>query len=146
MEKIGAELRCSGQRLPKGDVWTYDDFTPGRVLGQIAVTLDGDRIEQWESIFGVVGRDRALPRGLIVSALVEGFIRSGQPRPKGNVHASQTLFFTETVAHAGDVIAVSAEVVGRELRKAHKWVTFRLEARVADALLCSGDFLIIWAI
>lgn len=131
---------------PTGDVWAYDDFTPAQSLGETLVVLDEGRIELWELIFGPVNRDRALPRGLIVSALVEGFIRSGQPRPKGNVHASQTLSFTEAVVRADDEIAVSTEVVEKELRKGRKWVTFRLTASVAGTLLCSADFVIIWAV
>jgi len=142
---LDAVIELGGDPSSRGDVWSFDNFAVAQVLGEISVDLDEGRIDLWERIFGDVDRGLPLPRGLVVSALVEGFIRSGQPRPKGNVHASQTLSFTDAVVRAGDTISVSATVVDKELRKGRKWVTFRLTANVAGAQLCSGDFQVIWA-
>lgn len=130
---------------PKGDVWTFDDFAPGQAPQQITVPLDADRINAWESIFGPLTPNSPLPRGMIVSALVEGFIKSGQPRPAGNIHAQQTLHFTGQAPRPGEVMTVSARVKSKDIRRSRKWITFQLDASIDGAALCSGDFTVIWA-
>jgi hypothetical protein len=134
-----------GQGTP-GEVWTYDDFSLGKILRQISVVLDEERVSAWESIFGALPPDRDLPRGLTVSALVEGFIQSGQPRPQGNIHARQALTFTGRTARRGDKIDVTAAVLSKEIKRDRKWITFKLDGHIGGDLLCSGEFTVIWAV
>ncbi len=132
------------QAAPKGDVWTYDDFAAGLALKTVSVTLDAAKLDLWERMYGPVDRDGALPRGLLVSAMVEAFIASGQPRPKGNIHASQSLEFSGPAPRLDDVLTVKASCLTKELKKERKWVTIRTEGQIAGQTVCRGDFLIIW--
>lgn len=129
---------------PAGEVWTYDDFSEGLTLDTVAVALDAARLNLWETVYGPVSGDGALPRGMLVSAMIEAFISSAQPRPAGNIHASQTLEFFGASPRLGDLLTVSAVCVGKEIKKDRKWVTIRTEGRIDGAVVCRGDFLIIW--
>ncbi|MGG7567075.1 hypothetical protein ACQ5SO_13050 [Rhodovulum sp. DZ06] len=129
--------------IPAGDVWTWADFEPGLALNTVSVTLDRAKLDLWEEVYGP-GPSYGLPRGLLVSAMVEAFIKSGQPRPAGNIHASQELAFEGPAPKLGDVLTVKAACAGKEIRKDRKWVTIRTEGRIDGEIVCRGDFLIIW--
>lgn len=129
---------------PTGDVWTYADFAPGLALKTVAVTLGADKVDLWEQTYGPLEKHGALPRGLLVSAMVEAFIASGQPRPAGNIHASQTLEFTGPAPRLGDQLVVEASCLDKEIKKDRKWVTIRTEGRIDGTTVCRGDFKIIW--
>lgn len=129
---------------PAGEVWTYGDFEDGLALKTVSVTLDQTRLALWEKMYGPVDQSNGLPRGLLVSAMVEAFIASGQPRPAGNIHASQTLEFVGDAPRLGDVLTVEASCLTKEIKKDRKWVTIRTEGRVDDRTVCRGDFQIIW--
>lgn len=125
--------------------WRFAEFSPGQSLTTVEVTLGPEHLQGWRSIFGVEPDPERLPRGLVVSALVEGFIKCVQPRPKGNIHASQMLEFTQCVPRLGDIVKVKATVGDTETRRGRNWVTFSLTATANGALLCTGDFAVIWA-
>lgn len=129
--------------IPAGDVWTYADFEPGLALNAVSVTLGQDKLDLWEEVYGAVPPG-GLPRRLLVSAMVEAFIKSGQPRPAGNIHASQELAFEGPAPRLGDVLTVEAACAGKEIRKDRKWVTIRTVGRIDGQVVCRGDFLIIW--
>lgn len=131
--------------VKEGSVWRFTDFRPGQSLTTVEVTLGPEHLQGWRSVFGVEPDPDRLPRGLVVSALVEGFIKCVQPRPKGNIHASQTLEFTQCVPRLGDIVNVKATVGSTEKRRGRNWVTFSLTATANGALLCTGDFAVIWA-
>lgn len=129
--------------MPKGDVWTYDDFAPGLALKTVTVVLDQAKLDLWAQVYGPVD-GATLPQGLLLSAMVEAFIASGQPRPKGNIHASQSLRFTGVCAALNDELVVTASCAGKEIKKDRKWVTIRTEGSIGGQVVCHGDFLIIW--
>lgn len=129
---------------PAGEVWTYDDFSEGLALDTVTVALDAARLNLWETVYGPVSGGGALPRGMLVSAMIEAFISSAQPRPAGNIHASQTLEFSGTSPQLGDLLTVSAVCVGKQIKNDRKWITIRTEGSVGGVVVCRGDFLIIW--
>ncbi len=131
--------------MQAADVWTFADFTLRQTLPSVSVEITSERLENWQLVFGEIPQGRDLPRGLVVSALVEGFIRSAQPRPQGNIHARQRLVFSDCPLRVGDVVDVSAKVLTKEVRRDRNWITFRLIGRVCGVRLCSGDFTVIWA-
>lgn len=132
------------EAMPKGDVWVYDDFAPDLALKTVSVTLDQGMLDLWEQIYGPVASEDALPQGMLVSAMVQAFIASGQPRPAGNIHASQELTFTGIAPRLGDVLTVKASCVAKEIKKDRKWVTIRTIGEIDAQTVCHGDFLIIW--
>lgn len=125
-------------------IWTYDDFLPGSVLGRLVIALDVQRIAHWAAIYGAPATPGQLPAGLLVAAMMEAYLRAIQPRPPGNIHASQTLRFRGT-ARPGDEIAAEVTCVAKELRRERRWVTFgvNLRSRADDVL--SGEICTIWA-
>jgi len=127
----------------KGDLWTYERFQPGHVFGVIPIQTDAGKRADWGRVFGPTS-DR-LPRGMLVTAMMEAYIRAIQPRPDGNVHASQELAFTEAQANWGDTVLVTVSLVAKEERKGRYWVRFGIEAHVGDAQVMTGTIRSIWA-
>lgn len=80
-------------------LWTFDRFAPGQDFGTIDIQMDEGRRTNWARVFGPsTGR---LPRGMLVTAMMEAYIAAIQPRPDGNVHASQQLSFRPSSAQWG---------------------------------------------
>ncbi len=126
------------------DLWTYDRFETGQDHGAVAVALDAERVAGWEAVYGPVRGDAA-PDGLIVAGMMEAYIRAIQPRPKGNVHASQKLAFTGARAKLGDEVLYRVSVAGKELKKDRRWVSFAVEAEAGGRPLMCGEIISIWA-
>lgn len=86
--------------VKSGDVWTFDDFSPGALLGETSIVIDAERVAAWRDIYGEDGGEGGagdatgrVPRGLLVAGMMEAYLTAVQPRPPGNVHASQKLRF-----------------------------------------------------
>ena len=126
------------------DLWTFDRFAPGHDFGIVPVELDRTRRAAWEDIYGTSQGDRA-PKGMLVAAMMEAYIRAIQPRPKGNVHAGQSLSFTQAAADFGDRVDFAVRIGAKELRNGRRWVTFAVVARVGDRRLLTGEIRSIWA-
>ncbi|MFT6774462.1 MAG: hypothetical protein ACJA1L_002174 [Paracoccaceae bacterium] len=124
--------------------WTFDDFVPGATMAVIDVPLDPARIARWEEIYGPPPPG-PLPSSLTVAAMMEAFINAIQPRPSGNVHASQAMAFAEHRPAPGDVLTITCDVQGKELKRGRRWVTFGVSASVGDRLAMTGALRIIWA-
>lgn len=126
------------------DLWTFDRFEPGQSFGTVTVPLDDDRVGGWSAIYGAPTGDTA-PDGLIVAGMMEAYIRAIQPRPKGNVHAAQTLSFTGATARLGDVVTYHVGIRSKEAKKGRHWVSFAVRAEVDGTDLLTGEILSIWA-
>ncbi len=126
------------------DMWTYERFEPGQVFGVVEIPLDAAKRAHWQEIFGACS-DETLPRGMLVAAMMEAYIRAIQPRPKGNVHAAQTLHFTGHRPRWDDTIAIAVSCLSKEEKKGRFWVDFGIQASAGDNTVLSGTIRSIWA-
>jgi acyl dehydratase len=129
---------------PSPAVWTFDDFLPGSVLGRLSIALDAQRIAHWTAIYGLPTTLERLPSGLLVAAMMEAYLRAIQPRPPGNIHASQTLRFGGA-ARPGDELQAEVACVAKELRRERRWVTFGVSLRNGSKNILGGEIRTIWA-
>jgi hypothetical protein len=124
-------------------LWTFDRFAPGQPFGTVEIHTGGAVRARWEAVFGPAP-DR-LPRGMLVTAMMEAYIRAIQPRPDGNVHASQELAFAGPRPDWGNVVAVDVFVRDKEQKKGRNWVRFGIVARVGKRTVMTGTIRAIWA-
>lgn len=131
------------------DVWTFSDFQAGQSFGQMSITLGSDRLAKWDAIFG--SRENAdaacrfLPRGLLVTSMMEAYLGLIQPRPPGNIHAGQSLVFGPGRVSLGDTVTISASCKEKAERKGRGWVTFEVIVTRGSETLLRGDIRSIWA-
>lgn len=126
------------------DMWTYERFEPGQVFGVVEIPLDAAKRAHWQEIFGEC-RDETLPRGMLVAAMMEAYIRAIQPRPKGNVHAAQVLDFTGHRPRWDDTISIAVSCLSKEDKKGRFWIDFGIQASSGDKMVLSGTIRSIWA-
>ena len=127
----------------KEKLWTYDRFEVGKVFSTIDLVMDEDRRSKWVNVFGATS-DR-LPRGMMMTAMMEAYILAIQPRPDGNVHASQELKFTGEAAQWGDRLSITVMIADKEIRKERNWVRFGVTAKVGRNTVMTGTIRSIWA-
>lgn len=131
------------------DPWTYDDFACGSAIDTVEVTIDARRVGLWNRIYGKasgeVGEGDPLPEGLVVAAMMEGFIKAIHPRPPGNIHAGQTLSFTGTRVNPGAHLSVAFTCEAKDIRRERRWVTFGVCVREGEQLIAEGEINSIWA-
>jgi len=125
-------------------VWVYEDFSPGQSLGDHAVTLDAAHIGHWTAIYGEPAAGDRVPAGMLVAAMMEAYLNAIQPRPPGNVHASQKLVF-HRMARAGDRLNAQVSCLAKERRKERGWVTFGVVLSTDGRDVLSGEIRTIWA-
>ncbi|RXV59155.1 hypothetical protein C6W92_15685 [Roseovarius sp. A46] len=134
---------------PATDVWTFADFHPGHSFGEMSITLDPDRLAKWDAIYGGGSKSddtsRPLPRGLLVTCMMEAYLGLIQPRPPGNIHAGQSLNFGTGHVRLGDTVTLKATCRDKTERKGRGWVTFALTVTRGAETLLSGDVRSIWA-
>ena len=126
------------------DPWSFSRFDPGQSFGTLDIPLDDERRAQWTAIFGDPGDTP--PRGVLVAAMMEAFIRAIQPRPKGNVHAAQVLDFRPGALHWGDTVSVAVACAAKEEKKGRFWVDFGVDCRTGGQSVMPGAIKVIWAI
>ena len=126
------------------DLWTFERFEPGQSFGHVAIPLDAERVAGWTAIYGAPQGDTA-PDGMIVAGMMEAYIRAIQPRPKGNVHAAQTLSLSGAVAWLGEPVDYHVSVLSKEAKRGRNWVTFAIRAEAAGTELLRGEIVSIWA-
>ncbi|MWB77519.1 hypothetical protein GLS40_05745 [Pseudooceanicola sp. 216_PA32_1] len=125
--------------------WVFSAFSEGQVLGSTEVCLDEGRLGLWSEIFDQPARSEHLSVSMLVSAMMEAYLRVAQPRPPGNIHAGQKLRLYGRAPHRGEVLTIATRVVRKEERKGRKWLTFESEIAAGGEKLLSGEILTIWA-
>ncbi|MCF8480942.1 MAG: hypothetical protein K9H25_10965 [Rhodospirillum sp.] len=126
-------------------LWDYAAFHDGQLLGQMTFRIDETRMTLWTGIFEKRCDPRALPRSLLVSAMMEAYLRVAQPRPPGNIHAGQTLSLHGREPRLDEVLIIQTSVERKFERKGRKWIAFRSDIRADGTRLLSGEILTIWA-
>lgn len=127
-------------------VWTFDDFEIGAALDTVEIVIDAHRMDLWTRIYGREDDAReSLPPGLLVAAMMEGYVKGIQPRPPGNVHAGQTLAFTAHRVRSGARLSLAFSCLGKELKRERRWITFGVRVHDGPHLAMAGEILSIWA-
>lgn len=128
--------------------WTFDDFEVGADLGTVRIIVDDRRLSLWKRIYGRESlRDTmdAVPQGLLVAAMMEGYIKAIQPRPPGNVHAGQQITFSSHRVAPGASLTLAFTCLDKQLKRERRWVTFGVRVTDGDRLAMSGEISSIWA-
>jgi len=134
----------------KDTPWIFDDFEVGTDLASLTVVLDEGRIANWNRIYGEAGgriepSDEAVLRGLIVAAMMEGYIGAVQPRPPGNIHAGQRLAFSGAPVRPGARLVLAYSCRAKEIRRERRWLTFGVRILDGERLVAEGEISSIWA-
>lgn len=129
---------------PDLPVWVFDDFSPGQPLGSFSITLDDEHLDNWTAIYGDRPSSESAPAGMLVAAMMEAYLNAIQPRPPGNIHASQKLVFGRS-AKAGDTLEAQVSCLSKERRKERGWVTFGVVLSVEGQDVLNGEIRTIWA-
>ncbi len=124
-------------------IWTFERFEPGQEFGAVDIPMDEARRANWVRVFGP--SEGRLPRGMLVTAMMEAYIAAIQPRPDGNVHASQALSFRPVPVKWGDCVSVTVTCADKEIRKGRNWVRFGITARRGGEVVMTGTIRSIWA-
>jgi acyl dehydratase len=125
-------------------VWAFDDFRPGVELGRLSITLNDARLANWSEIYGAPATVGRAPSGMLVAAMMEAYLKAFQPRPPGNIHASQKLSFGKST-NLGDRLDAEVTCLWKEIRKGRRWVAFGVVLRSGDSDVLSGEIRTIWA-
>ena len=125
-----------------GAPWTHRDFTPGAVVGEATIVLDARRMALWERLHGPAD---GVPAGLVLAAMMEAYISAIQPRPRGNVHAGQTLAFAGRRPEPGARLRFVFVCRDKAIKRRRRWVWFDFEAGDGGGAVAAGTIAAIWA-
>ncbi|MDF1778449.1 MAG: hypothetical protein P1V13_20660 [Rhizobiaceae bacterium] len=125
-------------------LWTFDRFEPGQLFGTIDVAMDAKKRADWVSIYGKTDSD-LLPRGMVVAAMMESYVRAIQPRPSGNVHASQVLNFSDVRPRWGTTLSTMVSCTAKAEKNGRFWVDFGILVSADASEVLSGTIRSIWA-
>jgi acyl dehydratase len=128
------------------ELWTYDRFAPGELIGEATLTLDAERFERWRRLFPSAEGATNAPPGLLMALLMEGYMAAIQPRPPGNIHAGQKLTFAGKPLAEGGRVTVSISCNAKELKRERRFVRFGASMRDARGEeILAGEMNVIWA-
>lgn len=127
------------------EIWSYDAFTPGEVLGRIAIPLDEVRIALWSKVFPNPVPTSRLSQSVLISAMMEGYLKIAQPRPPGNIHAAQKVRFFGINAVVGQTLHITTSCREKSVRSNRKWISFDSRIVSGDNVMLEGEILAIWA-
>jgi hypothetical protein len=129
------------------DMFTYDSFEPGKAMGSVQTVLGDAFCDLWRRIYPAdeLSGD-LLPIAASTVILMKAWRTIVDPRPPGNVHASQKVHFT-AAPRLGETVNTEVRCIAKELRKDRKFVTL-LTQSTGDGgrALFTGETLLIWAI
>lgn len=128
-------------------VLRYDDFEPGRVLGEASETLAPDMARIWQSIFGPDGADGpAAGASLALVLMMRAYCRVVSPRPPGNVHARQSFTLAAT-PRSGEVVRTVVRCVAKEIKRERRYVELETSGTgEAGRALFTGRMTLVWAL
>ncbi len=124
---------------------TFDDFTPGGVVGTTPLTVDEDIVSTWQDFVGEPLDPAALPPSLTMALVMRSYMMIMPERTPGNVHAQQKLKI-ERPLRAGETVQASLICTDKQVRKERNWVY--LETRFEDQAgqpICVGEIWMVWA-
>jgi hypothetical protein len=125
---------------------TFEDFTPGSLLGERGFLLDREAVAQWTALFPDDGESLpVMPAAMIAMVVMRAFVDILDERPRGNIHAAQT-FWVRRLPCLGERLTTRLSCLGKEFKGNRRWVTLGSETNdAAGALLFRGRMTTIWA-
>ena len=128
------------------DIFTYDSFTPGALLGEWVEPMDAGLASTWEQLFGSSERDRvAQQTGLCIALMMRAFLKVVTPRPPGNIHARQILAI-EQLPQVGDTVSSQIRCIDKQIKRGRHYVDLEVTGYGADRrTVYIGKMSLIWA-
>lgn len=131
------------------EVIEFENFQPGKVMGEAFVTFDDSLAACWQSIFGSQPEDgadaAAESASLAVVMMMRAYLQVVSPRPPGNVHARQS-FRLEGLPQRGEAIRTEIVCTHKELRRERRYVELRACGTGEDGRpVYTGSMSMIWA-
>lgn len=128
------------------DLYTYERFTPGAVLGDWEEPLDANLLAVWERLFGAQAQDApARQAGLAVALMMRAYLNIVAPRPPGNIHARQELT-VRNLPLAGEVVQSRVRCLDKEMRRDRRYLQLEVSGKGAGGrALYTGKMNLIWA-
>lgn len=128
------------------DLYTYERFTPGAVLGDWEERLDANLLAVWDRLFGAQAQDApARQAGLAVALMMRAYLNIVAPRPPGNIHARQELA-VRNLPLAGEVVRSRVRCLDKEMRRDRRYLQLEVSGKGAGGrALYTGKMNLIWA-
>ncbi len=128
------------------ELYTYERFTPGALLGDWEEPLDPGLAALWERLFGNQPQDApARQAGLAVALMMRAYLNVVTPRPPGNIHARQVLA-VQALPQAGERVRSSIRCLGKEMRRDRRYLQLEVSGEGEDGrALYTGQMNLIWA-
>lgn len=123
---------------------TFDSLQPPQVMGQRELVLDASMLGAWCALFPDDETGGVMPHGMVAAITMRAYAEILQPRPAGNVHASQR-FDLLRLPRVGERLTTTVTCLAKERRKGRAWVTFGVETEGADGPAFRGRMTMIWA-
>jgi hypothetical protein len=125
-------------------VITYDDFTPGAVMGRSEALLDDAKLAAWAALFPEDDLGGVMPQGMVAVLAMRAYAEVVQPRPPGNVHAAQR-FDIFRLPRAGELLTTTITCLAKEIRRERRRVTLRMDCGGAQGPAFRGEMTVLWA-
>lgn len=128
-------------------LWRYDDFEPGRVVGEASEAVAPGMARSWQAIFGTDGAGGAAEgASLALVVMMRAYCRAVAPRPPGNVHARQR-FAVAATPRVGETVHTVVRCVGKEIKRERRYVELETAGTgEAGRALFTGTMTLVWAI
>lgn len=127
----------------------FDDFVPGRVLGEQVERYGDDLAARWQRLFGRPPADDADGGAEAASAalvlMMRAYLGVVAPRPPGNVHARQH-FALDALPRRGEAVRTVVACAGKELRRGRRYVELQADGSGdGGRAIYRGRLTLIWA-
>ncbi len=127
----------------------FDDFQPGRVLGEHVETYGPELASRWQHIFGNPpdeGADAAVEGASVaVVVMMRAYLGIVTPRPPGNVHARQRFSLADP-PRPGETIRSVVACVSKELKRGRRCVELQVRGTgEGGRSIYGGSMTLIWA-
>ena len=128
------------------EIWTFDRFLIGQVLGSSVEVIQPETLEKWWRIFGPVDSSRGVSSGLAQLIVMRVYTEVVQPRPPGNVHVGQ-MIYTKVVPSLNQVMIGEVVCLDKRLKVDKKLIIFQVNVsdRKSLKLLFQGEVTVFWA-
>jgi hypothetical protein len=127
------------------ELWEYAAFTAGETIGTVSIPISRARLDLWSKVFNQTHTAGAVSQSVLVSAMMEAYLKAAQPRPPGNIHAAQKVRLFGGALFLGDVVEITTSCKEKSERNGRKWISFTSRVASAGKTLLEGEILTIWA-
>jgi acyl dehydratase len=129
------------------DIYTYDKFEAGKVIGAASETIDAALLEQWANLYpwDAPAVQGPVPPGLVSVLMMRIYQALLAKRPPGNIHGSQRFAMT-ALPEAGETVDGMLRCLNKTTRGERRFVDFELTATGRGGRpLFTATLTMIWA-